>query len=1473
LKELDDLCKAEEKAIDSHFDGDWAAAEVGEKARHATLYASKVMFWEELFTLKEKHDNDFISLYKELTMAKLQARSELAKDMRNKSKNLHVQLSTVDNTTATPGSKLARKSTLSNIIDGHNNEKDRLYNSLEMVHKADMDRATAAEFLRQKNAEGFEEDFEARLANMKKAHEKEIMLLSDSLYAEQRRQRDRLKSRLQARKERRREEMEEGGKSESEIEGAMEVLDAEYSQDEMKLLHLTGADIEARIKALRDHNEEEEKKANDYDSMLNGIKDQHDRSLTEMKRNLESDQRRKRELLMQRLKARRAKRESESNGTSDSAQEMLKKEEEEALNDLEHDNEREMKKLITDETAKYNGAVNMVRMEIKASDDFFLTLHDDIDRIRNEHSENIAHLEADIDLKNARARKKLKDRLAKKKALKIADLNNKKSSDDEKKGEMGALEAEMRVQEDELERMMLDEELSRKDELSKAYLDERNGKIKGAQAISEMQKDQAEDAKRMREAALESQRNLEAEMKKLRAEKEAKLKERLAAKRKKKESSLRKKKASKEDASKAEAELLEEELAEKEKLEQVLAEERRRLELKNKEEENERLKQLREKEDSAAANAEKEAELAQQRALSEMDKMKKDHELNAKKRSVELEEERNKKKAKLKKKLEKRRKDREKELEKNKASEEEKEKTLRALQEEEERLKVELEAKLEQERRENEEEARLERLKQEEELNRLKQEAINEAAAAVAKKKILQAANDARIQAEKEAAEQQQEEEARQAEAETKRLLEKFQKDQEKANMEKNNEKERQRVLLKKRIKLQKEQAARRREAKKRLKQNNKESLSKLSDVHKQQLNDLGTHLEKEVGAAEAHSSMSNDEVAAMKEELSQLKQNIEAKDQELEDSKDKLEETIGEMSILKGELEHKDEESKAEKEKISSDLIGVRKQLEDCAKELQQVKSASESQDVVPASDFNTLKEQMQKAVQEAGEAQARLAEAIKTREDLEHENESSEAHVKELDALVGELQGKIDGLAEEHNAALEAKDEEMQQAVETAAADLTKIIEELKAEKAEIQMVADRVEKAEEASRVNQEKRDFYEDQYKEVLAQKKKLHNKLEDMKGKVRVYARIRPPSQKEIEAGDSVKCEYEDEISLSLTTIFGGTEESKRTFQYDSVFGPNTTQEHIFDECCGMMESALDGYSACVFAYGQTGAGKTWTMSGKDDVKSNWGLTRRFVEYLFSEVETKRAKNQATIKVSCEFLEIYCDELRDLFYIMDNASNKKALANAPKLEPGMNAQGRVVVKGIMNKEATNMEQMLGWFNEANKGRVVHATEMNKESSRSHSVFTIYTENFNHTTKKTFRGKLNIIDLAGSERTGKSMVEGQQLEEANAINNSLMALGMVVSSLGEVDKNGKPKFVNYRNNILTRVMQDSLGGTSKTLMFVNMSPAGSNAQETRGSLEYAKNMKKIQNTVKKDEDSAAISALKQEIKDLKKQLGTD
>ena len=249
------------------------------------------------------------------------------------------------------------------------------------------------------------------------------------------------------------------------------------------------------------------------------------------------------------------------------------------------------------------------------------------------------------------------------------------------------------------------------------------------------------------------------------------------------------------------------------------------------------------------------------------------------------------------------------------------------------------------------------------------------------------------------------------------------------------------------------------------------------------------------------------------------------------------------------------------------------------------------------------------------------------------------------------------------------------------------------------------------------------------------------------------------------------------------------------------------------------------------------------------------------------------KSSAEVKVSCEFLEIYCDELRDLFYTLDHKGDRKALEkdNRPKLDVGLTREKRVVVKGIVEKFVSGPEEMIKLFNDANGGRVVHATSMNKESSRSHSVFTIKTENYNKTTKKTDHGKLCIIDLAGSERVKKSEVVGTQFEEAVAINKSLSALGDVIKALSAPKRaDGKEEFVNYRNNILTRVMQDSLGGTAKTLMFINASPSGWNADETRGTLEYGSRVKDIKNVVGKATDSAEVNDLKKEIEALKKQI---
>ena len=169
---------------------------------------------------------------------------------------------------------------------------------------------------------------------------------------------------------------------------------------------------------------------------------------------------------------------------------------------------------------------------------------------------------------------------------------------------------------------------------------------------------------------------------------------------------------------------------------------------------------------------------------------------------------------------------------------------------------------------------------------------------------------------------------------------------------------------------------------------------------------------------------------------------------------------------------------------------------------------------------------------------------------------------------------------------------------------------------------------------------------------------------------------------------------------------------------------------------------------------------------------------------------------------------------------------------------------VFIKNAVVKDANSMDELMGLFHQGNAERHVGATKMNAESSRSHSIFAIMIETYDKTTKKTAIGKLSLVDLAGSERADKTGAGAERLREAQSINKSLSALGDVIAALSEGEK-----FIPYRNNKLTQVMQDSLGGNAKTLMFVNFSPADYNCDETATSLNYATRVKKITNNAAK------------------------
>jgi hypothetical protein len=369
----------------------------------------------------------------------------------------------------------------------------------------------------------------------------------------------------------------------------------------------------------------------------------------------------------------------------------------------------------------------------------------------------------------------------------------------------------------------------------------------------------------------------------------------------------------------------------------------------------------------------------------------------------------------------------------------------------------------------------------------------------------------------------------------------------------------------------------------------------------------------------------------------------------------------------------------------------------------------------------------------------------------------------------------------------------------------------------------------------------------QFTKESALRKKYKNELEDLKGAIRVYARCRPVAKYEIEKDCKVIVDLPNETSVQVQTSRG-----EKDFEFDAAFNMQSTQDEVFEDTKRLVESCLDGFNVCIFAYGQTGSGKTFTMTGSKDMP---GITPKSIAELFRLIKERK---HCKIKVSTYFVELYNDNLVDLYFALEN---KKKHAKPPRLDIKVDSHKMVFINNVVIKEANDDAELMDLFTAGNLERHTGATKMNAESSRSHSIFSILVESFDTTTKKNVIGKLSIVDLAGSERADKTGAGEERLKEAQNINKSLSALGDVISALSE-----GAKFIPYRNNKLTQVMQDSLGGNAKTLMFVNFSPVDYNADETITSLNYATRVKKIVNNASKQADNEEVARLKAQIKEL-------
>ncbi|KAL2348735.1 hypothetical protein Fmac_002735 [Flemingia macrophylla] len=370
-----------------------------------------------------------------------------------------------------------------------------------------------------------------------------------------------------------------------------------------------------------------------------------------------------------------------------------------------------------------------------------------------------------------------------------------------------------------------------------------------------------------------------------------------------------------------------------------------------------------------------------------------------------------------------------------------------------------------------------------------------------------------------------------------------------------------------------------------------------------------------------------------------------------------------------------------------------------------------------------------------------------------------------------------------------------------------------------------------------------------YKEEQVLRKRYFNTIEDMKGKIRVYCRLRPLSEKEIASKERNSLTTIDEFTVEHPW----KDDKPKQHMYDRVFDGDASQEEVFEDTRYLVQSAVDGYNVCIFAYGQTGSGKTYTIYGAEN---NPGLTARATAELFRIL--RRDSNKYTFSLKAYMLELYQDTLVDLLL----PKNAKRL----KLDIKKDSKGMVAVENVTVLSISTVEELNSIIQRGSEQRHTSGTQMNDESSRSHLILSIVIESTNLQSQSAARGKLSFVDLAGSERVKKSGSAGSQLKEAQSINKSLSALGDVISALSSGGQH-----IPYRNHKLTMLMSDSLGGNAKTLMFVNVSPAESSLDETHNSLMYASRVRSIVNDPSKNVSSKEIARLKKLVAYWKEQAG--
>uniref|UniRef100_UPI0037E8B741 kinesin-like protein KIF1B isoform X4 n=1 Tax=Semicossyphus pulcher TaxID=241346 RepID=UPI0037E8B741 len=379
--------------------------------------------------------------------------------------------------------------------------------------------------------------------------------------------------------------------------------------------------------------------------------------------------------------------------------------------------------------------------------------------------------------------------------------------------------------------------------------------------------------------------------------------------------------------------------------------------------------------------------------------------------------------------------------------------------------------------------------------------------------------------------------------------------------------------------------------------------------------------------------------------------------------------------------------------------------------------------------------------------------------------------------------------------------------------------------------------------------------------------------------VKVAVRVRPFNSREM-SKDS-KCIIQMQGNTTIIANPKAPKEPAKTFSFDYSYWSHTTPEDpsfasqnlVYNDIGKeMLAHAFEGYNVCIFAYGQTGAGKSYTMMGKQE-EGQEGIIPMLCEDLFEKINEDTNKEELSYSVEVSYMEIYCERVRDLL----NPKNKGNLRvrEHPLLGP--------YVEDLSKLAVTSYTDIADLMDAGNKARTVAATNMNETSSRSHAVFTIVFTQKKHDSETDLStekvSKISLVDLAGSERADSTGAKGTRLKEGANINKSLTTLGKVISALAEVDnctskskKKKKSDFIPYRDSVLTWLLRENLGGNSRTAMVAALSPADINYDETLSTLRYADRAKNIKcnAVINEDPNNKLVRDLKDEVARLKELL---